>query len=135
MSGAFFLEARPHPVQSLPPDTWSAATDLNVLIPAAAGNPPTKPLYYETRFTLPAAWPARRLWLASSPGSSGPKMRRFFINNYEVAESTVWGSQPEMDLAEINISGLVRREGENVLRWVPDPQAPAIPDLKLLWTE
>jgi hypothetical protein len=133
--GAFFLEARPRPVQSLPLDTWSAATDLNVLIPAAAGTPPTKPLYYETRFTLPAAWPAKRLWLAASPDSSGPNMRRFFINNDEVAESTVWGSKPEIDLAEIDISGLVKREGENVLRWVPDSQASASPDLKLLWTE
>jgi hypothetical protein len=135
VSGAFFLEARPRPVRSLPLDTWSAATDLNVLTPAAAGRPPAKPLYYETRFTLPAAWPARRLWLASSPGSTGPKMRRFFINNDELAESTVWGSMPEIDLAEIDISGWVKREGENVLRWVPDPQAAAIPDLKLLWTE
>ena len=135
VSGAFFLEARPRPVRSLPVDTWSAATDLNVLTPAEPGDSRSKPLYYETRFTLPADWPARRLWLASSPGSSGPKMRRFFINNYEVAESTVWGSKPEIDLAEIDISALVRREGENVLRWVPDPQAPAIPDLKLLWTE
>jgi hypothetical protein len=39
-------------------------------------------------------------------------MRRFFINNYEVAESTVWGSKPEISLTEVDISGLVKREGE-----------------------
>lgn len=133
VSGAFFLQARPRPVRSLPLANWRAATDLNILTPAAAGNPQTKPLYYETRFTLPAAWPARRLWLASSKGSN---LRRFFINSYEVAESGgIHGSQPEIDLAEVDISGLVRREGENVLRWAPDSQAPAIPELKLLWTE
>jgi len=112
-------------------DGWSAAADLEVLTPAESGTPRSKPLYYETRFTLPAARPAKRLWLASS----SMKMRRFFINNYEVAEFSAWGSLPEIYLAEIDISGLVRRDGENVQRWAPDPQAPAIPDLKLLWTE
>jgi hypothetical protein len=131
VSGAFFLEARPRPVQSLPLANWSAATELNVLTPAESGTPGTKPLYYETRFTLPAGWPANRLWLASS----NSKLRRFFINNYEVAEFWVGGSLPEIYLAEIDIGGLVKREGENVLRWVPDPQSPAIPDLKLLWTQ
>lgn len=31
--------------------------------------------------------------------------------------------------------GLARRDAESALRWAPDPQAPAIPDLTLTWTE
>ncbi len=132
VSGAFFLEARPRPVQSMPLASWSAASDISVLAPAVAGSPPAKPLYYETRFTLPAQWPAKRLRLASS----GMNLRRLIINNYQVADATWAGLMPELNLTEVDISGLVTRDGENVLRWVPDAQAtPAIPDLKLLWTE
>ena len=39
-------------------------------------------------------------------------------------------------LIELDISGLAKRDGENVLRWVPGTQgAPAIPELQLMWTE
>ena len=82
---------------------WLAAADLNVLAPVADGKTPEKALYFETRFTLPAEWPAERLWLAS-PGIG---LGKLYINNYPVEAA---------GLTELDISGLVKRDGENVLR-------------------
>jgi hypothetical protein len=119
VSGTFFLEARPRPAQTLPLKTWSAAADLNVLVPAQDAKAPEKPLYFETRFTLPAAWPAKRLWL----GSSDIGLGKIFINNYPV---------DAVGMTELDISGLVKKDGENVLRRVPTG---SVPELNLVWAE
>ncbi|TVS21065.1 MAG: hypothetical protein EA424_00790 [Planctomycetaceae bacterium] len=133
VSGSFFLEARPRPLRTMPLDTWSAASDINVLAPATVDTMAAKPLYLETRFTLPAQWPAKRLWLVSS--DQNQVLRRLIINNYHVAERAGRRFYDELKLTELDISGLVTHDGENVLRWVPDARAPELPKLNLLWTE
>jgi hypothetical protein len=119
VSGTFFLEARPRPVQSMALGDWRAAADLNVLAPVADGKTPEKTLYLETRFTLAAQWPAERLWLVAP----GAKLGKLFINNYPVEAN---------GMTELDISGLVKRDGENTLRRVSSGTAPV---LNLEWTE
>jgi hypothetical protein len=125
VAGTFFLEARPRPVQTLPLKDWSVAVDLNVLVPAQDAKAPEKPLYYETRFTLPDTWPAKRLWLTSTGASLG----KLYINNYPVESET---SITAVGMTELDISGLVKKDGENVLRRVA--KSP-IQELNLVWTE
>jgi hypothetical protein len=47
------------------------------------------------------------------------------------------------EIGSLEVSGLVKREGENVLRWVPENPEPTwknpykgnVPELNLMWTE
>ena len=129
VTGTFFLRVSPQPVQTQPLTPWSCATDLNALAPASVGQK-VECLYLETTFVLPAQWPAKRLYL-KSPVAVGA----VFINNQYVAVPA-W-------MHELDVSGLVRRKGENVLRWVPGNQIPSwrapykgtVPELSLMWSD
>jgi hypothetical protein len=122
VSGTFFLTARPRPVQTKALDHWSAATDLNVLTTLTTGQPSTNALYFETRFSLPAQWPARRLFLETPDVSLGT----ITLNNYQIKAT---------QMGYLDIGGLVRRDGENVLRWQPASRGDsAFPKLNLSWT-
>jgi hypothetical protein len=101
------------------------AVDLNVLVPAQDAKAPEKPLYCETRFTLPDTWPAKRLWLTSTGASLG----KLYINNYPVE---IENSITAVGMTELDISGLVKKDGENVLRRVAESP---IQELNLVWTE
>jgi hypothetical protein len=120
ITGSFFLRAAPQPVKVAPLEQWSAASDLNVLTPVTPRQT-VDCLYLETKFTLPPDWPAKRLYLQSPAG-----LGRLIINNYDIA--------PPM--RELDVSGLVKRDGENVIRWVPSGNSPCkgkVPELNLLW--
>ncbi len=104
--GAFYLQATPRPVQETPlPNPWQAASDLNLLVPTS-GKSDAKAVYLETKFALPSTWPSKRLFL-SSPSPLGCIML-----NGQIVSTPTW-------MKTLDISGLVKRDGENVLRWVP----------------
>ncbi|MEI8245420.1 MAG: hypothetical protein WCI51_06285 [Lentisphaerota bacterium] len=120
VTGAFFLRVAPQPVKVIPLEQWSAASDLNVLTPVTPGQT-VDCLYLETKITLPEKWPAKRLFL-QSPVVLG----RLIINNHDIS--------PPM--RELDVSGMVKRKGENVVRWVPGSNSHykgKVPALNLLW--
>ncbi len=120
VTGSFFLRGAPPPVKVTPLEQWSAASDLNVLTPVAPGQT-VDCLYLETKFTLPAGWPAKRLYVRSPA-----RLGRLIINNYDIV--------PPM--RELDVSGLVKRDGANILRWVPGGNSPykgKVPELSLEW--
>lgn len=127
VTGSFFLHMTPQPVQMTPLKEWFSASDLNVLTPTEVGKS-VECMYLETKFTLPANWPSKRLYLKSSVS-----LGALFINNQYVAA-------PKL-MQELDISGLVKREGENILRWVPGlprpewqkPYKGKVPELNLMW--
>ncbi|MDR3708150.1 MAG: hypothetical protein P4L33_07600 [Capsulimonadaceae bacterium] len=104
--GAFYLHAMPQPIQVQRLTDWKGATDINTFSPV----PPTTMngfKYLETHFTLPETWPGKRLFIESD----GP-IRWIAVNGRSL---TIPGSMNALD-----ISGLVNRNGDNVIRWVPD---------------
>ncbi|MHB9024663.1 MAG: hypothetical protein ACYC7E_10895 [Armatimonadota bacterium] len=104
--GLFYLQAEKLPVATQPlAGPWFAAKDVNVLTPAEIGKQASY-VYLETKFILPAQWPGKRLML-ESPGHLG----------WVVLNGTVVGTPGWM--RSLDISGLVNRQGENVLRWTP----------------
>jgi hypothetical protein len=114
-TGIFLLQAAPRPVKTSPlVDGWMAATDVNVLAPVPVGKPVTYS-YLENRFTLPSIWPGKRL-LFESPD----RMGWIILNGNVIAEPPT--------ARALDISRLVRRSGENVLRWVPGPAEPPAPN-------
>ncbi|MFZ2654433.1 MAG: hypothetical protein WAX69_05915 [Victivallales bacterium] len=128
VTGIFFLEAVPPAVANTSlSGPWFAAGDVNVLAPVAAGEKATY-TYLETRFTLPKDWPARRVFLES------PVKLQYLIINDQVINAP---------MNSLDVSGLLRRDGENVLRWIPNQNAPEItkehkgpvPELNLVWKE
>ena len=127
VTGTFFLRTTPQPVLETPLTQWAVASDLNKLTPTAVGQT-VEGLYLETKFSLPAKWPAKRLFLQSQES-----LGSLFINNQYI-------STPKW-MCELDVSGLVKREGENVLRWVPakpslnyrEPYKGKVPQLNLLW--
>ena len=128
VTGAFYLQGEPPPVATTPlAGPWSAVTDVNVLTPAEVGKT-AKYVYLETRFTLPQNWPGRRVSL-ESPGPLG-----MVILNGQVVQMPYW-------LHRLDISGLVRRTGENVLQWAPVNNVPSydhvttgvVPEAELVW--
>lgn len=128
VTGLFYLQATPKPVATTKlSGPWLAASDVNVFASTEAGKP-AKFTYLETRFTLPAKWPGQRLFL-ESPGPLG-----WVILNNHVVQTPTW-------MRSLDISGMVRREGENVLRWVPNSGAPdlsrvytqVVPEASLVW--
>jgi hypothetical protein len=130
VTGVFYLEAVPATVATTPLDgPWFAATDVGNLIPAAKGEKVTY-TYLETRFTLPADWPGERLFLERPDGE--------FLQHLSLNNQFITVPMPMLD-----ISKLVEKNGENVLRWVPGTRAYPeiirqqtlpIPDLNLVWT-
>lgn len=127
VTGTFFLRARPQPLRVTPLTAWQRATDLAMMTPTVVGQP-VECMYLETTFTLPAPWPGKHLHLESA-GSLGS----LFINNRFVSAPN-W-----MD--ELDVSGLVEKDGANVLRWVPAKSSPVwsepykgmVPALNLMW--
>ncbi|MBA3687006.1 MAG: hypothetical protein H0W72_17440, partial [Planctomycetes bacterium] len=127
VTGTLLLQAWPQPLSVTPLSDWSIASDLGQLTPAAVGTTVTCS-YLETRFTLPKAWPSKRLVLRAPVA-----MGILFINNQFIA------APPAM--TELDISGLVVATGENLLRWVPiknyhhqhQPYQGPVHGLELLW--
>jgi len=128
VTGTFFLRAAPQPVKVTELTQWSFAKELNQLTPTAVGQN-VEGMYLETKFTLPSNWPASRVSLQSQ-GSLGS----LFINDQYI-RTPGW-------MTELDISGLVKRDGENSVRWVPGkphltrntPYKGKVPQLKLVWT-
>ena len=127
VTGIFLLEAVPATVISTPlAGPWFAARDVGALTPAKAGEKATY-TYLETKFTLPREWPTKRVFLET------PGLLNWVILNNQVINAS---------MHSLDVSGLVRKDGENVLRWVPDfpgipdvttEQNKVIPELKLTW--
>lgn len=106
VTGAFYLQAQTKPLAEKALTAWSAATDYNVFTPAPVGKP-AQYIYLETRFTLPKTWPAKRLFLRAPDATL----------NLLVVNNTVVLVPLAMD--RLDISGLVTRDGENIIRWLP----------------
>lgn len=131
VTGLFYLQSTATPAKTeLLSGPWQAADGFNVLRPARPGEK-AQCLYFETRFTLPAAWPAKRLAL-EAPDALG-----FLVLNGQVLRTPAW-------MKRLDVSGLVRRDGENVLRWVPGSRSCAawnrlftgvLPELSLVWSD
>ncbi len=131
ITGIFYLEAIAPAVTTTPLDgPWFAAADVGVLTPVKKGEKVTY-TYLETKFTLPKERPAKRLFLERPDGEP--------IQHIVLNDKAITVPMPRLD-----ISGLVKPDGKNVLRWVPGaPQFPEItrkqampiPDLNLVWTE
>ncbi|HEY3416688.1 MAG TPA: hypothetical protein VGM23_07370, partial [Armatimonadota bacterium] len=82
--GLFYLQADTTPVASRPlSGPWFAAKDVNVFTPAEVGKQATY-VYLETKFTLPAQWPGKRVML-ESPGHLG-----WIVLNGTVIETPGW---------------------------------------------
>jgi hypothetical protein len=107
VTGVFYLQAKPAPVATSALAEWFAATDVNVLTPVKVGQKATF-TYLETHFTLPPAWPGRRVFL-EAPDDIG--LHWLIVNN---TVASVPGSMNRLD-----ISNLVNRQGVNVVRWQP----------------
>jgi hypothetical protein len=130
VSGIFFLEAVPATIATVPLDgPWYAAKDVNVMTPVEKGEK-ARYTYLETSFTLPARWPAARLFL-ECPDEN---IQHVVLNDQVIT----------VPMHSLDISGLVRRAGDNILRWVPGTQAypeitrvqtKALPALNLVWKE
>ena len=131
VTGLFYLQATPAPVKSEPlKGPWQAADGFNVLRAVQPGEK-IKCLYFETRFALPSAWPAKRLFLESQDALG------FLVLNGQVLRTPAW-------MKRLDVSGLVRRDRENILRWVPAARGCAawsrpfnetLPVLNTVWTE
>jgi hypothetical protein len=128
VTGIFYLQAIT-PASSTTPlsGPWFAAKDVNVLTPVEAGKPASF-TYLETHFTLPAEWPAKRVFLET------PQALGWLVLNNQVLEVPA-------SMKSLDISGLVRKKSENILRWVPAGRIPVYtdnyvlpaPDLFLAW--
>jgi hypothetical protein len=130
VDGILYLQAQAAPVATQPlAGPWQAMTGVNIGQPAQVGQE-AKYVYLETRFDLPERWPAQRLFLES------PEHLGWIILNNKVIQTPGW-------MRSLDITGLVRRDGANVLRWVPSPQGrypnhtePAtrtVPPLSIAW--
>jgi hypothetical protein len=130
VTGVFFLEAVQPAVKKTPLSApWFAGGDVGNLTPVNKGEEVTY-TYLETRFTLPEAWPAERLFLERPDGR---ELMHLCLNNQFIT----------VNMSKLDISKLVTKNGENVLRWVPGSQSlpgitvkqtMKIPDLNLVWT-
>jgi len=106
VTGLFYLQSRVPAVKSEPlPGVWQAASAFNRFQPVKPGDK-VKCVYFETRFTLPVTWPAKRVFLES------PQPLGFLTINGKVLQIPT--------AKQLEISGLVLKDGrENTLRWVP----------------
>jgi len=131
VTGVFFLEAIPATVATTPLNgPWFAAGDVGVLTTVKKGEKVTY-TYLETKFKLPKKWPGKRLFLERPDRDV---IQHIILNNKAVT----------VPMPRIDISKLVKKNGENVLRWVPGhyrvpeitrKQTMVIPDLNLVWTK
>ena len=130
VTGIFYLQslARPTQMTSLS-GPWFAADEDKFLTPVQPSKP-GKYTYLETRFTLPKNWPTKRLYLQSPDAHLG-----WIVLNDQVLGTPAF-------MRELDISGLVRKDGENILRWLPNSLRPPghtqtsdkpIPELQLTW--
>jgi hypothetical protein len=129
VTGFFYLVATAPAVATMPLDgPWFAAADVGVLTPVNKGEKVTY-TYLETTFTLPKDRPGQRLFLERPDGQP--------IQHIVLNDKAVTVPMPRLD-----ISGLVKNDGENTLRWVPGTylvpeitrkQTMVIPNLHLIW--
>jgi len=129
VTGIFYLQSVAPPVATTPlAGPWFAAKDVNDLTPTAVGKKATY-TYLETRFALPRDWPAKRVFLEAPV-----KLQWIILNNQII----------QVPMQTLDISGLVRRDDENVLRWIPDyvrvpditvEHTRQVPKLKLVWKD
>lgn len=127
VTGTFILSVLPQPLLTTPLTNWTSASELNVLTPVLPGSE-VRCLYLETRLSIPATWPGKRLFLHSSE-----PLGSLFINNRFI-------KTPPM-MKDLDISGFIMQGQENVLRWVPSanglnrnrPFKGRIPPLELMW--
>jgi hypothetical protein len=119
VTGAFYLQAEPAPVATTALPPWRLAKEVNEFVDQAKGKRPLY-RYLETRFELPTQWPARRVFLEL------PAFRGYIVLDNRVVE-------PQLSMRKLDVSGLVVRKGENVLRWVPVGRPDKLPELKLQW--
>ncbi|MFZ2654708.1 MAG: hypothetical protein WAX69_07295 [Victivallales bacterium] len=127
VTGIFYLQAMPRPVAvTALSEPWFSAGDVNVLTEVKVGKP-ARFTYLETHFTLPKDWPGKRVFLESPAASLG----WFILNNQVVS------TPPHM--RSLDISGLIRKNGENILRWAPNEPNysskfnQSVPELRLSW--
>jgi len=127
-TGAFYLQALNQTVSKQPlVGPWYAATDVNNLKPVEVGKS-AKFVYLETTFKMPDQWLGKRVFL-ESPSPLG----RLILNNKVIA-SPNW-------MRRLDVSKLVRKDGDNVLRWAPggtpmdisQPATMIVPELSLVW--
>ncbi|XHR30963.1 MAG: hypothetical protein ACFUZC_10430 [Chthoniobacteraceae bacterium] len=110
VTGAFYLQAEPQPVATQQLTDWKGGIDVWATL-YIGSEPKPACSYLETRFTMPASWPAHRLHLETSN-----RQLSWLMLNDQVVQSPGW-------MQSIDISRLVRRNGENVLRWIPNTTA------------
>ncbi|HEY3331049.1 MAG TPA: hypothetical protein VGK19_13560 [Capsulimonadaceae bacterium] len=106
VSGTFLLQASPQPAKTITLDSWKVATDIGVFTDIVPGKTVTGK-YLETTFTLPTSWPAQRLFLES------PAPLRWLVLNDQIVAC------PDI-LHTLDVTGLVHRNGPNVLRWIQE---------------
>jgi len=129
ITGIFYLQAVTAPIATTPiSGPWLAAKDVGVFHAQVKPGETAEYAYLETKFTLPKNWPAKRVFLES------PSHLGWIILNNNVIQT------PD-DMRSLDVSGLVVREGENVLRWIPATPhfdrvfKQTVQDLNLVWTE
>jgi hypothetical protein len=128
--GAFCLQAFPKALKSVPFEgPWQAASAFGSFKPVDAGAK-AKYVYLERSFALPREWPGKRVFLES------PSHLGWLVLNGKVIATPGW-------MRKLDVSGLVNRDGVNVLRWVPNTvQTPnaqrvfneTVPSLSLSWS-
>ncbi|MBI4875704.1 MAG: hypothetical protein HY822_13805 [Acidobacteria bacterium] len=107
VTGLFYLRVFPPPTAVTPLNgPWFAADADNMMRPIAPAES-AQYTYLETRFVLPKTWPNRRLFLESPDTHLG-----WIILNDQVLETP-------RSMRMLDISRMARKDGENVLRWVP----------------
>lgn len=127
-TGAFYLQVSNPSVAKQPlAGPWFAAMDVNHFVPAVVGKN-AKFVYLQTTFKLPQKWSGKRVFL-ESPGPLGQ-----LILNHKVISAPYW-------MRRLDVSKLVKKEGDNVLRWSPvrgvmqidNPVKMDVPELALVW--
>lgn len=107
VTGIFYLQAEPQPLatQSLDQNLTAMLAPDQPGQAVRAGQPATC-AYLETRFRLPDGWQTGRIYL-TTPATLG-----FLVLNDREVLVPDW-------MAGLDISGLLDRTGDNVLRWLP----------------
>lgn len=125
VTGLFYLQSEGAALRSVALAGWQAAVEFNQLVPLPAEGK-TSYTYLQAGFTLPADRPAGRLFLERD-GSLGT-----IILNGKPVSAPPW-------MRSLDISGLVRAQGPNLLRWSPQlPDSKRVhqggdPGLRLVW--
>lgn len=126
VTGLFYLQSDTAPLRSEVLTGWQAAVEFNQLAPLPADGKPTAFVYQQTAFTLPADRPSDRVFLERDGGIGT------IILNGKPVSAPPW-------MNRLDISGLVRTSGANLLRWSPQlPDSRRVnhggdPGMRLVW--